>query len=595
MLRDILSRHATDLKRPEQDYRIENRDFWDQHGPERREVFIGEATQTIDKTPVPFSWEKYNLFFENGNRIVFENDYFDRRRLLNLRILAECFENQGRFLPAIIESLRNILDEPIWTLPAHIPAAPPEGTPPAESGKQTVALFSAETAAQLSLAAYILQSILPPELYEEIQTELNNRIFRPYATHFYTWMGQEGEKLMNWTTWISQNMLIAIAYADPKIPAEAIIEKAVRSLDIYYTYYGDDGCCDEGPQYYRHAGLSLSTAMYLLSKLNPAFAAIYKENKYRNIALFILNMHIDGEYYFNFADASTKAGHCSAREFLFGKQIDSLPLMNFAAEDVRKNPLAFSNIDDVIGINLFYCLIEIELEEEILNFRCSAEDAAKARDVDYPSCGVFIRRRGPYQFAAKAGHNNDAHNHNDVGSFTLYKNGLPFLIDVGVETYQRKTFSDQRYTIWTIQSAYHNLPTFGQIMEAPGAEFKATDLDVRTDSIGMNIATAYPPIEGLSHYTRVFAVSDDKIVIEDSSDYPQEIMLSLMSQEKPIVKNSDKVFTIRYGSLGSIIFEADRVEVDTFPIEDPRLRKAWPDTLYRARVYFKASIKLEIR
>lgn len=595
MLREILSQHAVDLKRPEHDYRIENRDFWDRQGPERRDVFIKEATQTLDKLPVPFSREKYNLYFENGNRILFENDYFDRRRLLNLRILAECFENRGRFLPAIEQSLRSILDEPIWTLPAHIPAAPPEGTPPAESGEQTVALFSAETAAQLSLAAYILQSVLPQELYDEIQTALNNRIFRPYTTHFYRWMGQEGEKLMNWTTWISQNILIAIAYADPGFPSDEIIAKAVRSLDIYYTYYGEDGCCDEGPQYYRHAGLSLSTAMYLLSKLNPAFTAIYKEDKYRNIAHFILNMHIDGDYYFNFADASTKAGHCSAREFLFGKQIDSKPLMHFAAEDVRKNPLAFSNIDDVIGINLFYCLIEIEFEQEILEFSCSAEEAAKAQDVDYPSCGVFIRRRGSYQFAAKAGHNNDAHNHNDVGSFTLYKEGRPFLIDVGVETYQRKTFSEQRYTIWTMQSAYHNLPTFGDVMEAPGAEFKATELDVQNNRIRMNIAGAFPPIDGLSYYNRVFTVSKEKILVEDKSDYPGEIMLSLMSQEKPLVEKAGRNITIQYGDLGKVNLEADRVEIDTIPIEDPRLRKAWPDTLYRTRIYFKSSIKIEIQ
>ncbi|MGI6128296.1 MAG: hypothetical protein ACOYEF_15385, partial [Planifilum sp.] len=122
-----------------------------------------------------------------------------------------------------------------------------------------------------------------------------------------------------------------------------------------------------------------------------------------------------------------------------------------------------------------------------------------------------------------------------------------------------------------------------------------TDLDVRTDSIRMNIATAYPPIEGLSHYNRIFTVSNDRIEIEDHSDYPQEIMLSLMSQEKPLVKNSDKTFVICYGKLGNIKLEADRVEVDTLPIEDPRLRKAWPDTLYRTRIYFKSSIKLDIQ
>ncbi|MBQ8969943.1 MAG: heparinase II/III family protein, partial [Lachnospiraceae bacterium] len=50
--------------------------------------------------------------------------------------------------------------------------------------------------------------------------------------------------------------------------------------------------------------------------------------------------------------------------------------------------------------------------------------------------------------------------HNDVGSFTLYKEGKPFLIDLGVETYTKKTFSEDRYEIWTMQSAYHNTVSF---------------------------------------------------------------------------------------------------------------------------------------
>lgn len=595
MLRQLLSKANGILTRPNGPYRIEDRSFWDAKGPERRKVFIQEANERIGVKPLGFSWDTFNEFFETGNRRHYEDEYFERRRMLNLRILAECFENQDRFIPDIIENIQLILDEPIWALHAHLPAPPPEGTPSPESGEQVVDLFAAETGAQLSLGAYMLRSKLPAEFYEKIQTALNNRIFRPYLTHFYRWMGNEGEKLMNWTTWCSQNLLIAIAFADPRFPIEEVAQKAIRSLDLFYTGYGEDGCCDEGPQYYRHAGLSLSTAVHLLTKLNPIFSEIFSENKYRNIAHFILNMHIDGEYYFNFADASTKAGHCNAREFLFGKQINSPALMNFAAEDVKKNPLTFNNIDDVIGINLFYCLIEIEYEDQVLEFQCSPEDAMKPSDVDYPSAGIFLRRRGDYQLAVKAGSNNDAHNHNDVGSFTLYKKGQPMLIDVGVETYQRKTFSPERYTIWTMQSAWHNLPTFGENMQLDGQEYGASELNVQENSISMDIAKAYPVIDGLSYYRRKVSISEESVSVEDQSDYEGEIMLSLMSQEKPEVVDRESILSIELGSLGTIHTTADRIETDRIPIEDPRLRKAWPDTLYRSRLYFKKNIELTIQ
>ncbi|MFR2781088.1 MAG: heparinase II/III family protein [Clostridium sp.] len=76
----------------------------------------------------------------------------------------------------------------------------------------------------------------------------------------------------------------------------------------------------------------------------------------------------------------------------------------------------------------------------------------------YPSTGLFIARDSRFCLAVKAGDNDDSHNHNDTGSFTIYKDGKPLFADIGVETYQAKTFSPQRYEIWTMQSAYHNLP-----------------------------------------------------------------------------------------------------------------------------------------
>ena len=37
--------------------------------------------------------------------------------------------------------------------------------------------------------------------------------------------------------------------------------------------------------------------------------------------------------------------------------------------------------------------------------------------------------------AAKGGFNNESHNHNDAGTFSLYVNTIPVLIDAGVGTY----------------------------------------------------------------------------------------------------------------------------------------------------------------
>ena len=112
--------------------------------------------------------------------------------------------------------------------------------------------------------------------------------------------------------------------------------------------------------------------------------------------------------------------------------------------------------------------------------------APQPRDVWLPVIEVMAARdqarsaRGLY-VAAKGGHNNESHNHNDIGEFVVYLDGLPLLIDAGVETYSRKTFSPQRYEIWTMQSAYHSLPTIDGVQQSPGEQFAARDVHYAAD------------------------------------------------------------------------------------------------------------------
>ena len=119
----------------------------------------------------------------------------------------------------------------------------------------------------------------------------------------------------------------------------------------------------------------------------------------------------------------------------------------------------------------------------------------------FPDLDVALAREksgttNGFCFAAKGGHNGESHNHNDVGSFILYYNGNPVLIDVGVGTYTRETFSAQRYNIWTMQSNYHNLPVINGFGQSPGSQFKAQNSKYIASknkvSFSTDIARAYP-------------------------------------------------------------------------------------------------------
>lgn len=207
-------------------------------------------------------------------------------------------------------------------------------------------------------------------------------------------------------------------------------------------------------------------------------------------------------------------------------------------------------------------------------------------DAFLPSIGLLVARDEHFALAVKAGDNGDSHNHNDVGSVTLYKDGRPVLIDVGVETYTRKTFSAQRYEIWTMQSAFHNLPTFDGVMQRDGEAFAArdvvTELSDEAASIEMEIAGAYPAEAGVRSYRRSVRLDKGRGVgIVDRFDGDRPATLSLMFSQEPMIE-SDRIVL---GGLATIsIAGAGAMAVETIEITDARLKRAWPERLYRVLV-----------
>lgn len=546
-------------------------------------------------------------FTQTGDRAKWEHAYFARRRTLCALAMAEAVTGTGEYLPAIADTAWAICEESAWQLPAHnsyirdTPQLPlPDVTRP------IIDLFAAETGALIATVYGLLGKALDkyvPGFAARLQQEVDRRILTPYRTAHFWWMGHGDEPMCNWTPWCTQNVLLAAAQCAPAQDLPLYVKQAAYSLDCFLKDYGPDGCCSEGAQYYRHAALTLFNALDLLCRMAPGlFDDVWAEPKIKNMAEYIVNMHIAGPYYLNFADCSPLAGARSVREYLFGKKVGSAPLITLAARDWASvlqspDPDRLHHPDDSEGINLYYHIQAALAEPEVLAFAQSVSPAPP-RDVWYPSVGILVCRRGVYALGAKAGSNADSHNHNDVGSVTLYKNGQPLLIDVGVETYSKKTFSPQRYEIWTMQSSWHNLPEFdpdgAAYQQQPGAEFAARDVVVAPalDGITMDLAPAYGAVPGLGTYRRTVRLTADSLTLRDETDYPGTVALTLMSVEQPTVEGH----TVHFGTLAAARMDgAARIVVEAVPITDARLRQAWPDTLYRTRVYFRGALGVEVQ
>lgn len=446
-------------------------------------------------------------------------------------------------------------------------------------------------------------------------------------------MGDGKSHMNNWTVWCTQNVLLTAAFSDiSEELRRSIFLKACESLDYFLAEYGEDGCCDEGAQYFHHAGLCLFGCMEILNAVTDGhFLSLYEEPKIKNIASYIVQVHAAGPYYINFADCSPIAGQCGAREYLFGKRTGNSRLMGLAAGDFRnsRDPLLKNEQ------NLFYRLQTVFSAQEMTDY--VTDEPNTGDDIYYPSTGLFITRDSRFCLAVKAGDNDDSHNHNDTGSFTIYKNGQPLFADIGVETYQKKTFSEERYSIWTMQSQYHNLISFAgcdeldasslpygyavnfgsadsesstssiAAMEHNGSQYRSKDVRWKlTDTFGeisMELADAYPEKKVSSYVRTVRLDKEEGITVTDVvSCGSLQPVLSLITCEEPFWKEETSEllipFSETYAVLPDIQTEASpsvckiqgaaKVIKERLPITDNRLKTAWKQDMWRILVYLES-------
>ena len=221
--------------------------------------------------------------------------------------------------------------------------------------------------------------------------------------------------------------------------------------------------------------------------------------------------------------------------------------------------------------------------------RTALDTAAPQTDVWLPSVQVMIAREYPrydcgLTLAAKGGHNNESHNHNDVGSFVVFDNGQPVFIDVGSGTYTAKTFSSERYTLWNVRSLYHNLPFFGEAEQHNGAQFAARAVSCTTDGkksvLSMDIAGAYP--NGAEKWEREISLDREKaeITVKDSFRLTsaERVGFTFMTQQKPELSGGRLI--LGGGSLSREGFDGS-VKTEKITLEDETFKKSFGDSIYR--------------
>lgn len=483
----------------------------------RDELFALWETHCI-KPREMLRYSDFKLYWDTGNRNIYETAYFSRRRAISAAsLLALFYPEEDKYLTRLMDEIYAICDEYTWCLPAH------QGKLETNNNCK-IDLFASETGFALSEIYAILGDRLDPLIVDRIKVETERRIFTPFlAVPEYKWW-EHGTN--NWTAVCTGSVACAFMIQRPDL-AETLIDRFNESMEYYLSGFEDDGICIEGCGYW-HYGFGFFTVYAdMLKTFTGGKIDWFKNEKVRKVASFIQKMFLSGNTCVSFADGgrnlSYHIGLCHYLKSLYPDEV------------VVYHPKFSYNYDGCAR----YCLhlrSILWLDEDYYNDPADDSVSAEyyAEDSEW-----FIKRTPSYGFAAKGGNNNEHHNNNDVGSFIYAKNGKQILTDPGAGVYTRQYFDkNTRYSILECSSRSHSVPIIDGKLQKFGKEHAAVGTKCENGIFSTDIAKAYN-CDGLESILRSFSFTDSSVTLTDKFVYSGdgEIVERLVSLIKPTYEN----------------------------------------------------------
>jgi len=573
-----------------------NREFWDALPQTIRTDYIAAAEKYLSYEWPVVKATDYLEFVRSGDRR--QSAYSACSNALISLVMGELAEGKGRFIDQIINGVWYYSEQTWWGWSAHLYFQKAPGGLP-DINEPTVDLGVGEVTSNLSWTLHLFKDEFDkvhPLISQRLRQEIYRKSLDPYFERDdFGYMGFRGGRPNNWNPWVNYNMLTSylLLETDP-IKKAAQAGKIINSLDKFLNGYSDDGGCDEGPSYWGAAGALLFECLDLLDKATNGKFNVYDDPLVQNIGRYFYQVNIHAPYFINFADADATTGGNPPIVYKYGKAIGDDAMQKFGAYLAKLSGWGEKSLGGKIGdqiknLGLLEELRNAEAQEALVaDFWFPDTEVGGARDSEGSYSGFF--------FGAKGGFNNESHNHNDVGSFVLYYNGKPCLIDIGREEYVAKTFSSRRYEIWTMQSGWHNVPVINGIEQKEGGEFKARNTSFtrndRSVTFSTDIAGAYLPDAHVKSWVRSYTLNRGRnLIVTDK--------YSLGKNTGVTSSNLITYCKVTELSPGSLRLDGDgfslimtynksklRPVIEFREVTDRSLRRYWPDGITRIRMEF---------
>ncbi|MDR6724785.1 hypothetical protein J2W91_003253 [Paenibacillus amylolyticus] len=491
----------------------EYRDFWND---------IESYALRAGRDPLPeLSFTLLRQFRDTGERKAYEAAYFERRgRIVALSVLTATSKT-STYVSLLEDLIWSVCNEHTWCLSAHIP-----------SGEEATAytwidLFAAETAQMLAEIIVMLGGIIDERVERRVRSEMVHRIFTPLYREDRTYGWERAEH--NWSAVCSGGCGVAalLLLEDQSLRVKAV-EHTLQAMDAFLHGYGEDGGCAEGIGYWVYGFGFYTYYAEMLRIFSAGTLDMLSESKTRAIALFPQHIHMSAGTFVNYSDSHERevipSGLLSRLAERAQGEVNwrlSIPLLtddpcrrwaHVARNLLWTDRAVLNGHRDQAGQPPSQTFIVLE----DLSWIMGKAQLIRAEEM----AGIEVA------YSVKGGHNDEPHNHNDLGHFILHAAGDNILCDPGAGAYTQAYFSPGRESILQIGSQGHNVPIIEGTVQQSGREAEARLLEMKHASphsvaVTFDLTSAYGNAPTLARYTRHFnwscppSAQEAELLVED--------------------------------------------------------------------------------
>lgn len=592
-----------------------------------RELLGGKSEELIRRGESQLSYEwkvipatAYLEFERTGDRNSMQDRQNANRKAMIDLLLAELAEGRGRFIDQLLNGCWLATEQTSWVLSAH-QGRQKSGRALPDSRERVIDLGSGRYASILAITHHFFHEnfdAIDPSVNIAVEAAIKRNILDPFLDPKMDkanwWLGFTRTKpedvVNNWNPWCNTEVLLCFLLMEKdQSRLDAAIDKSVRSIAEYTSYIPQDGACEEGPSYWGE-GVGKYCEWLTLRKLACGQDGLH-DPLFARMVGYISRSCIGNGYVVNFADAAARGSAdpeliwrcalgCGSREV---RDYALYCLWNgkeFREPKVRNND-ALRACMDIYNYKCMRAAVD-SLNAEVATRGAGPVLAGLRALVPaatwYPETEVCFMGNGNGWFlGAKGGHNNESHNHNDVGSCVLYIDNIPVLCDAGVGTYTRQTFGTERYDIWTMQSDWHNLPMINGSSQIHGREFRSRKVVCSPEKgeFSLNLEGAYMEAAYCREWRRIYKLGKESLTITDEGKLAKRVAADTLNfLVKAQVLLPGESFRGRMLRKGEAVLLCDgdlavkmefdpqmEIRVAGMPLEDHKLSKVWGPVLRR--------------